>query len=227
MTVNVTGYFKQAERRIGPGAGLGLALALLGTAPLAAQDQPQDEPIRNQSPDARDVAMTPLRDLNLSKDPIPELLLAAEAAPYDATGLKKCRDIGAAIAELDAVLGPDLDVMAEDDDRLSMGRIARSAVGSLIPFRSIVREVTGAADHQRDFERAIHAAAVRRGFLKGLGQQRGCAYPARPAFARVKVNKTDQVDTEEGRKRAARKEERAAVGAGISEVDVVKGNRLG
>lgn len=218
MTVNVTGYFKQAERRI----GLGLALALLGTAPLAAQDQPQDEPIRNQSPDARDVAMTPLRDLNLSKDPIPELLLAAEAAPYDATGLKKCRDIGAAIAELDAVLGPDLDVMAEDDDRLSMGRIARSAVGSFIPFRSIVREVTGAADHQRDFERAIHAGAVRRGFLKGLGQQRGCAYPARPAFARVKVDKADRVDTEEGRKRAARKEERAADGTQFVSEPVVQ-----
>lgn len=204
MTGNVTGFFKQAE--------LGLALTLLGAAPLAAQDQPQDEPIRSQSPDAQDVAMTPLRDLNLAKDPIPPLLLTAQEAPYDTTGLKKCRDIGAAIAELDAILGPDLDVMAEEDDRISMGRIARSAVGSLMPFRSIVREITGAADHQREFEQAIHAGAVRRGFLKGLGQQRGCAYPARPAFARISIDKTDRIDTEDGRKRVARKEERAADG---------------
>lgn len=204
MTGNVTGFFKQAE--------LGLALALLGAAPLAAQDQPQDEPIRSQSPDAQDVAMTPLRDLNLARDPIPPLLLTAQEAPYDTTGLKKCRDIGAAIAELDAILGPDLDVMAEEDDRISMGRIARSAVGSLMPFRSIVREITGAADHRRAFEQAIHAGAVRRGFLKGLGQQRGCAYPARPAFARISIDKTDRIDTEDGRKRVARKEERAADG---------------
>lgn len=206
MTGNVTKSFNKRRR------ALAIVLAMATVQPLAAQDQPPSEPIRNQSPDAEDVALTPLRDLNLSKDPIPELLVTAEAAPYDTTGLKKCRDIAAAIADLDAILGPDLDVMAEEDDRLSMGRVARSAVGSFIPFRSIVREVTGAADHQRDFQRAIHAGAVRRGFLKGLGQERGCAYPARPAFAKVKVDKDDRIDTDDGKKRVARKEERAADG---------------
>jgi hypothetical protein len=37
------------------------------------------------------------------------------------------------------------------------------------------------------------AGAVRRGYLKGLGQQRGCSYPARPAFARVAVTGADLV----------------------------------
>lgn len=202
MTGSVTGLSRPAR--------LALALALLGAAPLAAQDQP--EPVADREPDAEDVAMTPLRDLNLSKDPIPELLLAAQAAPYDTTGLRRCRDIGAAIARIDAVLGPDIDVATDESDRISVGRIARSAVGSLLPFRSIVREVTGAADHERQFEQAIHAGAVRRGFLKGLGQQRGCAYPARPAFARVNVTRDDRIDTPEGRKRAAKKEERAEDG---------------
>lgn len=202
MTGSATGFSRPAR--------LAVVLALLSAAPLAAQDQP--EPVADREPDAEDVAMTPLRDLNLSKDPIPELLLTAQADPYDSSGLRRCRDIGAAIAQLDAVLGPDLDVAAEEGDRISVGRIARSAVGSLLPFRSIVREVTGAADHERQFEQAIHAGAVRRGFLKGLGQQRGCAYPARPAFARVKVTKEDRTDKGEGRKRAERKEERAADG---------------
>ena len=206
MTGNVTGSFKGARH------ALLITLAMVAAQPLAAQNQPPEEPIRNQSPDAEDVTMTPLRDLNLAKDPIPDLLLTAEQAPYDAARLKKCRDIAAAIGDLDAILGPDLDIMAEDDDRLSVGRIARSAVGSFMPFRSIVREVSGAADHQRDFERAIHAGSVRRGFLKGLGQQRGCAYPARPAFAKVKVDKADRIDTEDGKKRVALKEERAADG---------------
>ena len=78
-----------------------------------------------------------------------------------------------------------MDLVEDDRDRISWGRVATSAVGSFIPFRSVLRELSGAADHKRDFEAAIYAGAVRRGFLKGLGQQRGCAYPARPAQARV------------------------------------------
>ena len=81
------------------------------------------------------------------------------------------------------LLGPDMDVAARDPDRLSTGKVAQSLVGSLIPFRGVLRELTGAAGHQREFQAAIYAGAVRRGFLKGLGQQKGCAYPARPAFA--------------------------------------------
>ena len=48
------------------------ALALLGASPSLARDQ--DEPMAGRTPDARDVAMTPLTDLNLSKDPIPPVL---------------------------------------------------------------------------------------------------------------------------------------------------------
>jgi hypothetical protein len=159
------------------------ALAFALTAvPALAQD---DEPAATREPDANDVAMTPLTDLNLSKDEIPQVLLIAAADPYASDGLKSCEQIGGAIAELDAVLGPDMDVMADDRDRISWGRVATSAVGSFIPFRSVLRELTGAADHKRDFAAAIYAGAVRRGFLKGLGQQKGCAYPARPAFERV------------------------------------------
>lgn len=163
------------------------ALAALCVALTAAPAQAgrQEEPAATRQPDARDVAMTPLTDLNLSKDEIPPILLAAAADPYASGGLTKCDDIGAAIADLDAVLGPDMDLVEDDRDRISWGRVATSAVGSFIPFRSVLRELTGAADHKRDFEAAIYAGAVRRGFLKGLGQQMGCPYPARPAQARV------------------------------------------
>jgi hypothetical protein len=156
----------------------------LASAPLAAQAQ---ESVRDHDPDVVDVAKTPLTDLNLAQDPIPELLLAAAAAPYASEGLTGCGAIGGAIAELDMVLGPDLDVADEERDDISVGRMAKSWVGSFIPFRSIVREVTGAADHQRDFEAAIVAGLIRRGYLKGLGEQMGCSYPARPAFAKVDV----------------------------------------
>ncbi|MCT2558206.1 hypothetical protein N0B51_04360 [Tsuneonella sp. YG55] len=159
---------------------------LLAATPVGARNQ--DEPVANRAPDAEDVAMTPITDLNLAKDEIPSVLLAAQADPYASTGVRTCKDIAAAIAPLDAALGPDMDVVAGENDRISPGSVAKSVVASFIPFRGILRELTGAAEHQRDFQAAIYAGAVRRGYLKGLGQQKGCAYPARPAFARVKVN---------------------------------------
>jgi len=154
--------------------------------------------VRDRDPNVEDIAATPFTDLNLAKDPIPEILLAAVAAPYASQGLDDCGELGGAIARLDAVLGPDLDIADEDRDDISVGRIAKSAVGSFIPFRSIVREITGAADHQRDFEAAIVAGLIRRGFLKGLGQQMRCAYPARPAFAKIDVTQGDRVAWSQG-----------------------------
>ena len=76
---------------------------------------------------------------------------------------------------------------------LTVGKVAKSAVGSLIPFRGIIREVSGAADRQRDFQEAILAGAIRRGFLKGLGDARECPYPARPAFMKIAIDRDDEV----------------------------------
>jgi hypothetical protein len=173
-----------------------LGAGILGSPALARS---QDEAAATAQPDAKDVAMTPLTDLNLSKDDIPPVLLVAATDPYASDGLKKCKDIAAAVAELDSVLGPDMDVAENDNDRISWGKVATSAVGSFIPFRGILRELTGAAEHKRAFQTAIYAGAVRRGFLKGLGQQKGCAYPARPASTRV----TFMEDKKSRRKRAA------------------------
>jgi len=176
-------------------------------APAVAQDN--DQPAATREPDAEDVAMTPITDLNLSKDEIPAVLLTAMKDPYASAGLGNCPAIKSAIAELDGSLGPDMDVTATDADRLSTGRVAKSIVGSFIPFRGVLRELTGAAGHQREFEAAVYAGAVRRGFLKGLGQQKGCAYPARPAFARVNV-----APPAAAAQRAAKKGKKDAAGAG-------------
>lgn len=170
-----------------------VALALL-SAPAPARDQ--TEPAANRTPNAEDVAMTPITDLNLAKDEIPTVLLAAQAAPYANVGMSSCNDIAAAIAPLDAALGPDMDVAGSDSERVSPGAVAKSVVASFIPFRGILRELTGAAEHQRDFQAAIYAGAVRRGYLKGLGEQKGCPYPARPAFTRVEVKTGKNIKAE-------------------------------
>jgi hypothetical protein len=153
-----------------------LMLGWLAAAPLAAQVMPE--------PDAGEVAKTPLRDLNIDGRDIPEVLVAAERDPYATAGLDQCNAIVADIAALDGVLGADYDI-AEDrgGDRISEGRIGQSVVGSILPFRGILREVTGAAENDRRLRAAYTAGMVRRAFLKGWGLGRGCAYPARPKAA--------------------------------------------
>lgn len=156
---------------------LALALALsamVAQAPALAQEA------MNEEPNAKDVARTPLTDLNIGTDEIPQVLLTAEADPYSIEGLETCNDIVAQIAPIDQILGPDYDIAEDKGDGLSKGKAAQSVVGSFIPFRGVVREVSGAAGDERKLRSAIAGGMVRRGFLKGLGLQRGCSYPARP-----------------------------------------------
>jgi hypothetical protein len=155
------------------GLKLALGLALIAPMPLAAQVMPE--------PDAKEVAKTPLRDLNIDGQDIPEPLKVAITNPYETARLKTCKVIIADIAELDEALGPDYDIAEKDEDgHISLGRIGQKVVGSIIPFRGILREVTGAADHERDLRAAYTAGMARRSFLKGIGLGRGCKYPARP-----------------------------------------------
>jgi hypothetical protein len=160
------------------------ALALTAAPALAQPDQPA-KPVTDRDPDAVDVAATPMTDLNLRKDQIPQLLIDAEVKPYDLNGLGKCSQLAARIGEFDAVLGDDLDLPQSPGQRLSPGRIGQYVVGSFIPFRGLIREVSGANDQRRRMDAAISAGLARRGFLKGIGQERGCRYPARSATREV------------------------------------------
>jgi hypothetical protein len=53
----------------------------------------------------------------------------------------------------------------------------------VVPFRSWVRKLSGAERYSRDVSAAIAAGIVRRSYLKGVGQVRGCEAPAAPAAA--------------------------------------------
>lgn len=162
-----------------------LPLILLGTtAPLqASQEQSADKPVTDQGVSAGDVVRTPFSDLNLRKGEIPELLIRAQADPYGVAGLRKCGQLTAAIADLDAVLGDDIDLPTDGKPKLSAGRVAQAAVGSFIPFRGLIREISGANEQDRRLLLAVQAGFARRAFLKGFGQARGCRYPARAAVA--------------------------------------------
>ena len=151
-------------------------------APLCAQNQSDPpRPVTDTSVSIGDAVTSPVTDLNLRRDTIPPLLIAAQAQPYSLAGLARCNQIIAAVREIDAVLGDDVDLPQGEGEGLSAGRVAQAAVGSVIPFRGLIREVSGANSRDRQMVAAIAAGSARRAFLKGYGQARGCRYPARAA----------------------------------------------
>lgn len=159
--------------------------ALAGEPGKADKSDEQSKPMNEREPSATDVAATPATDLNLKKDEIPPLLVAAQERPYSLRGVSTCSQIGAAVVELNGVLGEDIDVPQSESRKMSAGRVAQSVVGSFIPFRGVIREVSGANAHDRAVQAAILAGVARRSFLKGIGQGKGCRYPARSATLEV------------------------------------------
>jgi hypothetical protein len=134
------------------------------------------------------VAEAPLRDLNLLRTKIPDVLLAAMADPYARPPPHaRCADLAALVIPLDAALGADLDTPSVDEDDLlekgkesAYGAAAGVATGA-IPFRGWVRKLSGAERHDKLVQAAITAGGVRRAYLKGLGEAQGCYPPATPS----------------------------------------------
>lgn len=149
-----------------------------------------------------EAAMSPLEDFNLKRLPIPPLLEAIES-PYHNSATLTCPEIAVAIAELDAVLGPDWDTPAPDDrlrtEKLgdaatdaALGAVRSSARG-WIPFRGLVRMASGADSHEKRYNRAYKIGAQRRTYLKGYGLALGCDAPAAPDFDALIREDADEI----------------------------------
>jgi hypothetical protein len=207
-------------------------MLLLATAPaIAAEPDEPDKPVTDRSPSMGDAAATPVSDLNLKKGEIPPLLIAAQERPYHLGGLERCNQIAGAIRQLDQLLGDDLDLPQEDGQRVTAGRVAQAAVGSFIPFRGLIREVSGANTHERRMQAAIDAGIARRAFLKGYGQARGCRYPARAATlaewnARIAAAApAEDKDKDKDKDESDRKKERGKQPKFVSQPVIQKTNR--
>ncbi|WP_239000582.1 hypothetical protein [Novosphingobium pentaromativorans] len=177
-----------------------------------AEARSQDKPITDSDPDVMDVAKTPTTDLNITKEEIPPILIEAIDKPYDLTDLGRCKQLVAAVERLDTILGPDMDLPQEARDRVSAGRVAKWVVSSFIPFRGLIRELSGANAQERAVRAAIQAGLARRGFLKGVGAQRGCAYPASPATQKVINAYLAQSENDEDSKNDDKKAQEAPKG---------------
>ncbi len=135
-------------------------------------------------------ARQPFRDLNIMQDPIPPVLLKAEARPYDLGGVTSCEALTNQVAELDLALGPDLDSPKDRGrDRFSKGadeaasaalEAATSAAEGFLPMRSIIKRVSGAKRYEDHVKHAVLSGTVRRSFLKAIGMEHNCGWPAEP-----------------------------------------------
>ncbi len=139
-----------------------------------------------------DAAKAPLRDFNIVRDQIPPILVRAYARPYDQTGLDTCPAIEEQVRQLDLALGPDVDIpqaATPEQDMFAKGATfaadaaldaVRSATTGVIPVRSWVRRISGANRMEQQAKSVALAGSVRRGYLKAIGQAKGCDWPASP-----------------------------------------------
>lgn len=129
-----------------------------------------------------DTARTPVEDLNIDKDDVPDKLFIVQFDPYSLEGMDSCSALSAEINELTTLLGPDVDRdlsarYGADDAAVD---VSRATLLSFIPFRGVIRELSGAAAKDRRIQWALWHGQARRSFLKGVGQSRGCTAPAAP-----------------------------------------------
>ena len=136
-----------------------------------------------------DAALSPLEDVNLKRAKIPEKFKQIRN-PYLVAVETPCEKIAEEVLELDALLGRDWDIPPPDKKGLSeraadgastafLDTVASGASG-LIPYRGIVRTLTGANSHATKVRKAYERGSHRRTFLKGIGLAKGCDYPASP-----------------------------------------------
>lgn len=181
----------------------GLALVLLGGAAALAAAQPEPpgaitdtktvqakvetptqatttttkEKVVETGERAREIASQPARDVGAQKVDVPMPIQQAAAAPYSLKGLSGCTQLSRTIVALNDVLGPDYDSAVTLRENRA-GKLAeaggKSIVNAVIPFRGLVREVSGAAPSERRLDADIKAAIARRGFLRGVATARRC-----------------------------------------------------
>lgn len=178
-------------------------LSMASAAALAQQNPPTQPPpppadsekIQTTSDANRDgitgAVSAPLRDVNLMRTKIPAVLNEAMTDPYARPSRPTCDVLIALVRPLDAALGEDIDQRPPEDNedlmdrgRKAAGTAALGAVASaaqdMIPMRGWVRKLSGAERHDRMVQSAITSGNVRRAYLKGLGEARGCNPPATP-----------------------------------------------
>jgi len=154
-----------------------LAQAPTGGNASKTPERTEQNGLRDARAKAIDIGSQPARDVGMVKREIPPILQRAYDNPYSLKALDNCAALEAEIVALNGALGPDFD--AEDKTNESRnGKMAEAGgkmvVNSLVPFRGLVREITGAAPADRHLNNVVDAGFARRGFLRGVHLTKGC-----------------------------------------------------
>jgi hypothetical protein len=174
-----------------------LGLCACVTSPEDGSPKVQTTAEANRS-GVKGVAESPLRDLNVLRTKIPVVLLQAMADPYQRPDAGRCADLLTRLTPLDDALGDDLDAPTQkqegmmDKGRTTALTVASGAASDVLPFRGWIRKLSGAERHDRYVQAAITAGAVRRAYLKGLGEAKGCNPPATPSHVLAGAPVMDQ-----------------------------------
>ncbi|WP_176596890.1 MULTISPECIES: hypothetical protein [Sphingobium] len=159
---------------------------LFSTAALAQEQEKKDDTLKK----AGSIATQPARDVGIDKDKIPEVLQKAVEDPYKRPAPRTCTALKASLDELNGVLGADFTTGRQANENRT-GKIAeavgKTIVNSIIPFRGLVREISGAAPAERRLEAAVTAGIARRGYLRGIASERGCKIMSPPPTAQEKA----------------------------------------
>jgi hypothetical protein len=155
--------------------------------PASSQGEIQT-PDRSGTADVKAAAEAPLHDLNITRQPVPPILLTAITNTYTLPRPLTCETITREVTALSQALGADFDEpdtpqhpsLTQKSGRVALA-LAHGAAESLLPFAGFVRTLSGAQHHDQLVIEAITAGSVRRGYLKGLGEARHCGRPAIPA----------------------------------------------
>ena len=180
-----------ASREVDPEPRAAPAQASADAANPAAQPAPPTGALQTPSAyghsNVTHAVEAPFHDLNITGQTIPDVLLLAMADPYARLPAPGCAEINDQIAGLTAALGPDFDEAGTPEDPSIRGKmgptalaLVHSAAESVLPFNSYVSTLSGAQRRDALVNRAINAGGIRRGYLKGLGESRGCQPPGAP-----------------------------------------------
>lgn len=189
-------------------AGFCLTLGACATGTQAKKAPPptktNGEAFRDAMSDTRkslpSVAKAPLQDFNLMKEEIPAILTAIEY-PYKIDGPVYCDVLAQEVKALDEVLGMGMDHIREDlaNNEKAAEAATNAATSALedaatgwLPYRSVIRRLTGATKHERAIRNAYQRGRIRRAFLKGVGGAFQCPYPARPSSVEQPILARDQ-----------------------------------
>lgn len=167
-----------------------IVLLLLITASCATNEATQVNAPKSAEERIGGAVTSPLNDFNIVQTGIPAVLTEALKNPYLQPPVNTCAGISEQVKLLTTALGPDLDaIVAKNKSDLEkggefaqneiIGGVERTISG-VIPFRSWIRKLSGAERRDNELRTAVAAGVVRRAFLKGMGQERGCEAPAAP-----------------------------------------------